>query len=67
MAIWPVNTKPQNKQNKHRLLIYDVKSTIKINGIGHFKGKEQSFFSNNFIVLNHIQIRFITIYDGCLT
>ena len=31
------------------------------------KGKEQSFFSNNFIVLNHIQIRFITIYDGCLT
>ena len=32
-----------------------------------FKGKEQSFFSNNFIVLNHIQICFITIYDGCLT
>ena len=31
------------------------------------KGKEQSFFSNNFIVLNHIQVCFITIYDGCLT
>ena len=32
-----------------------------------FKGKEQSYFSNNFIVLNHKQICFITIYDGCLT
>ena len=31
------------------------------------KGKEQSFFSNNFILLNHKQICFITIYDGCLT
>ena len=31
------------------------------------KGKEQSYFSNNFIVLNHKQICFITIYDGCLT
>ena len=32
-----------------------------------FKGKEQSFFSNNFIVLNHIKICFVTIYDGGLT
>ena len=31
------------------------------------KVKEQSFFSNNFILLNHIQVCFITIYDGCLT
>ena len=36
-------------------------------GIYPFKGKEQSFFSNNFILLNHKQICFITIYDGCLT
>ena len=31
------------------------------------KGKEQSFFFNNFILLNHKQICFITINDGCLT
>ena len=35
--------------------------------VGHFKVKEQSFFSNNFILLNHIQVCLITIYDGCLT
>ena len=33
----------------------------------NIKVKEQSLFSNNFILLNHIQICFITIYDGCLT
>ena len=38
-----------------------LEKTVKI------KGKEQSFFSNNFILLNHKQICFITIYDGCLT
>ena len=39
----------------------------KLANIGHVKVKEQSFFSNNFILLNHIQVCFITIYDGCLT
>ena len=32
-----------------------------------FKVKEQPFFSNNFILLIHIQVCFKTIYDGCLT
>ena len=39
----------------------------KLANIGHVKVKEQSFCSNNFILLNHIQVCFITIYDGCLT
>ena len=36
-------------------------------GALHLKVKEQSFISNNFILLNHIQVGFITIYDGTLT
>ena len=43
-----------------------VRSGITANFIW-IKVKEQSFFSNNFILLNHIQVCFITIYDGCLT
>ena len=48
----------------HEIIAVSVKHR---NMCARLKGKEQSFFSNNFIVLNHIQICFITIYDGCLT